>query len=120
VCLTVGMLVPADADVFNWTYNGQFGQVSDNGSGTFTTGASDIGNDGFPGVDITAITGTWNGSIITGLLPVQPGFANNIRWLVQTGGGTHRTAGLTREKTLEASTSMAVRVEVKKNPNVPP
>ena len=38
VCLTVGMLVPADADVFNWTYNGQFGQVSDNGSGTFTTG----------------------------------------------------------------------------------
>jgi hypothetical protein len=78
VCLTVGMLLPADADVFNWTYNGQFGQVSDNGSGTFTTGASDIGNDGFPGVDITAITGTWNGSIITGLLPVQPGFANNI------------------------------------------
>jgi hypothetical protein len=43
-----------------------------------------------------------------------------LNWLVQTGGGTHRTAGLTREKTLGASTSMAVRVEVKKNPNVPP
>ncbi len=56
---------PASAAIFDWTLTG-----ADAGSGTISTGAASG-----TGYDITAMTGTINSVVITGLLGGQPGSA---------------------------------------------
>jgi PEP-CTERM motif len=53
---------PAMADQFDWTYTG----TGDSGSGTIT--ATPSGPNTF---SITGISGTWDGSLIAGLLPLH-------------------------------------------------
>lgn len=58
----------APAAVYDWSYTGS--PLLDRASGTLTTGSLDPSNslNSPAGYDITAITGTYNGSSITGLL----------------------------------------------------
>lgn len=70
VCGTIGVQASAQASVFNFTYTNNSSYATDTASGTLTTGARDqSGNFGPNGFEITAITGTYNGAAITGLLP---------------------------------------------------
>ena len=64
-CLGLAALSPARAAEFDWSFTGTSGTM-DNASGTLTTGGPGGGLGGF---NITSITGTYNGSAITGLLP---------------------------------------------------
>jgi hypothetical protein len=55
---------PASASTYDWTLTGTF-----SGSGTLTTNDAAIMNAGSTGETITSITGTFNGSNITGIVP---------------------------------------------------
>ena len=65
-CLSFAALSPARAAEFDWTYTGGITGMMENGSGTLTTGGPGGGIGGF---DTTSITGTFNGSAVTGVLP---------------------------------------------------
>jgi hypothetical protein len=56
----------ARADTFDWTYTPSGGNLSLTGSGTLTTSGTTTGSYG-SGLDITAITGVFDGQSITGI-----------------------------------------------------
>ena len=93
----IGLVAPANADTFSWSYSGtdSTGTVTNTGSGTLTTGAlaptcgtppvCSYVNAPYtttPGSTITNFSGTWDGFTISGL--VNPGSFdenNNVLYL---------------------------------------
>jgi hypothetical protein len=58
-------LSPARAATYDWTYTNTFGNT-ENGSGTLTTGAADMG-----GFDVATFSSTFDGHTIMGSLPLN-------------------------------------------------
>jgi hypothetical protein len=97
--LGIGLLAPANADTFSWSYSGTAfsGTGTDTGSGTLTTGSlastcgsPPVGSCSYvnpphtttSGSTITGITGTWDGFTITGLVtPELFDHNNNVLYL---------------------------------------
>lgn len=65
------------ADVFDFSYTSEFGHHQTI-IGTFTTGAADPSGSFYtPSLEVTGITGTFNGHAITGLMAVGTYFGND-------------------------------------------
>lgn len=74
ILATVAMPASAATYIFNFTGSGQ------SGSGTVTTSDTTFDSRGFQAQTVTGITGTYNGSAITGLMPGLFG-ANNLYYV---------------------------------------